>query len=72
MVCFGSNADTQSWQEVKQFLDVNKHLEQPIPSTSSPQSGLEVKVDEAINRGDINTAEVLSDKLAARDVSSQF
>ena len=62
-------SDEKPWEEVKQYLDINKHLDQSTPSTSSPQSGLEVKVNEAINRGDIHTAEALSDKLAARDVS---
>ena len=54
---------------MKQLLNVNEHLEQSTPSTSAPQSGLEVKVNEAIQRGDIHTAEMLSDQLAVRDVS---
>ena len=69
---FFSIPDEKPWEEVKQYLDINKHLQQSTPSTSSPQSGLEVKVNDAIKKGDIHTAEVLSDKLAARDVSSQI
>ena len=48
---------------------MNKHLEQSTPSSSTAQSGLEVKVNEAIKRGDVHTAEVLSDRLAVREVS---
>lgn len=64
--------DEKPWEEVKQYFDINKHLEQSTPSTSSPQSGLEVKVNDAIKRGDIHTAEVLSDKLAARDFGAKI
>ena len=62
------STDNEGWKEVKQLLNVNEHLEQSTPSTSAPQSGLEVRVNEAIQRGNIHTAEMLSDQLAVRDV----
>ena len=64
-----SSGEVESWQEVKQYLNVNQHLDQSTPSTSAPQSGLEARVNEAIEKGDLHTAEALSDSLAARDVS---
>ena len=64
-----SSGEIESWQEVKQYLNVNQHLDQSTPSTSAPKSGLEARVNEAIEKGDLHTAEALSDSLAARDVS---
>ena len=61
-------ASSSEWKEVKSFLTANDHLKGVDRGKYAPKSGLEKKVDNAIQQGDFETAEKLSDKLANREV----
>ncbi|XP_029655951.1 protein FAM204A [Octopus sinensis] len=69
--CKTSNSDVadceHEWKDLKQYLDVNSHLQYNPVSTSAPKSGLEKQINEAIAKGDFETAETLSDRLAKRE-----
>ncbi|KAK6174283.1 hypothetical protein SNE40_017593 [Patella caerulea] len=65
----GDNED--QWNEVKELLDVNQHLEVGT-GLHRDKTELEKKIDEAVNRGDIQTAEELSDRLANRQFGKKI
>ncbi|GAB1604767.1 protein FAM204A-like [Argonauta hians] len=57
----------KEWDELKQYLNVNSHLQYNPISTLAPKSGLEKQINEAVADGDFERAETLSDSLAQRE-----
>ncbi|XP_029466357.1 protein FAM204A [Rhinatrema bivittatum] len=54
--------------ELQQFFGINDKFQPPVSSKKDQKSGLEVSVDQAVDRGDIEEAEELSDALATREM----
>nr|XP_033799179.1 protein FAM204A [Geotrypetes seraphini] len=54
--------------ELKQFFGINDKFEPPVTAKKLQKSGLETSIDQAVNRGDIEKAEELSDALATREM----
>ena len=57
----------QRWTTVKDYFGCNSHLKGVDPGRHAPKSGLEEKIDCAIDSGDFELAELYSDTLAKRD-----
>jgi hypothetical protein len=57
----------QRWTKVKGYFDCNSHLKGVDPGRHAPKSGLEEKIDHAIESGDYKLAELYSDTLAKRE-----
>lgn len=67
---FSNKESTSKDVEVlNQYLGVNDHLKGINRGSAAPRSGLEKKIDHAIELGEFNTAEKLSDRLATREVN---
>ncbi|XP_030058493.1 protein FAM204A [Microcaecilia unicolor] len=54
--------------ELKQFFGINDKFEPPVTAKKLQKSGLENSIDQAVNSGDIEKAEELSDALATREM----
>ena len=48
---------------------MNDHIKEGVSIDGAPDSGLEKQIEAAVTAGDISTAEKLSDRLSARNVS---
>lgn len=57
----------QRWREVKRYVDVNEHVKGVDPGRYAAKSGLEKRIDDAVECGDFELAEQYSDHLAKRD-----
>lgn len=58
----------EEWSEVKSYLNVNEHLHGPVKHGKyGPKTELEQKIDDALEDGEIDYAEVLSDQLSNRE-----
>ncbi|XP_071170113.1 protein FAM204A-like [Mytilus edulis] len=57
---------------LNQYLGVNDHLKGINRGSAAPRSGLEKKIDHAIELGEFNTAEKLSDRLATREFGTKI
>lgn len=62
-----SPESTEKFEEVQKYLGINDHLKEGVSLSGAPSSGLEKQVHDAIASGNIEKAEKLSDKLAARE-----
>ncbi|XP_064649596.1 protein FAM204A-like [Lineus longissimus] len=60
------------WEDVKPFLGINNHLKEVEKGRHAPKTKLEEKIDEAINLGDLETAEKLSDHLSNREFGTKI
>mgnify|MGYP000405678856 CR=1 FL=1 len=58
------------FEELGQYLGVNDHIRLGVGISEGPSSGLEKQIEEALGKGDVTTAEQLSDKLATRNVKT--
>ncbi|KAM4635946.1 protein FAM204A isoform 2-T2 [Discoglossus pictus] len=54
---------------LQQYFGINDRLDPPVCNKILKKSKLEDSIDQAVARGDIETAEELSDKLATRDMA---
>lgn len=60
------------WSEVRQYLNVNQHLSEETGGSEAPKSGLEKAVIRAIEAGELELAEELSDRLADRQLGTKI
>ncbi|XP_078497323.1 protein FAM204A [Lissotriton helveticus] len=60
--------DDAPMEELKQFFGINDRFEPPVTNKILQKSGLEVSIDRAVDGGDIEKAEELSDQLATREM----
>ena len=56
------------WERVRGLMGVNNHLAGVSYGSLGPRTVLELKIDDAIARGDFDAAEKLSDKMSQREV----
>ncbi|XP_075071664.1 protein FAM204A isoform X2 [Mixophyes fleayi] len=57
---------------LQKYFGINDHLEPPVCKKVLKKSRLEDSMDEALQRGDIEEAEQLSDKLATREIAMKI
>uniref|UniRef100_T1JH59 Uncharacterized protein n=1 Tax=Strigamia maritima TaxID=126957 RepID=T1JH59_STRMM len=63
-----SNDAEAEWGQVKKYINVNKHLVGPVDhGWCGPKTDLERKIDDAIEKGNLEEAEKLSDQLTSRN-----
>ncbi|NXD64910.1 F204A protein, partial [Eolophus roseicapillus] len=62
-------ANEEKWKELTQYFGINDRFESPVDSRAPQKSGLELSIEKSVAEGDIDKAEELSDRLAAREVS---
>ncbi|NWS45848.1 F204A protein, partial [Probosciger aterrimus] len=62
-------ANEEKWKELTQYFGINDRFESPVDSRAPRKSGLELSIEKSVAEGDIDKAEELSDRLAAREVS---
>ncbi|KFQ45049.1 Protein FAM204A, partial [Nestor notabilis] len=62
-------ANEEKWKELTQYFGINDRFESPVHSRAPQKSGLELSIEKSVAEGDIDKAEELSDRLAAREVS---
>ncbi|XP_076156892.1 protein FAM204A [Alosa pseudoharengus] len=62
------NAPEKHLEGLKQYFGINDRFEPPACSRPPPKSGLEKTIDSAIEAGDYEKAEELSDSLATREL----
>ncbi|KAJ1140124.1 hypothetical protein NDU88_006484 [Pleurodeles waltl] len=60
--------DDAPLEELKQFFGINDRFEPPVTNKILQKSSLEASIDQAVNGGDIEKAEDLSDHLATREM----
>lgn len=63
---------TTDVEVLNQYLGVNDHLKGINRGSAAPRTGLERKIDHAIELGEFNTAEKLSDRLATREFGTKI
>ncbi|XP_042192941.1 protein FAM204A isoform X1 [Callorhinchus milii] len=61
-------AQEAHWSDLKQYFGANDRFEPPACNRSPPKTILENRIDQAIESGDIDEAEQLSDTLAVREL----
>ncbi|CAG5116540.1 unnamed protein product [Candidula unifasciata] len=65
-------SNTSAVDHLKDFLNINEHLQERDFSRPPPPTALENRINEAIKTGDFETAESLSDHLATREMSEKI
>ncbi|XP_061220211.1 protein FAM204A isoform X2 [Neopsephotus bourkii] len=60
-------ANEGKWKELTQYFGINDRFESPVDSRAPQKSGLELSIEKSVAEGDIDKAEELSDRLAARE-----
>lgn len=63
-----SSSETQ-WKELTQYFGVNERFDPPVKRKKVEKSGLEKRIDQAVEEWNIEKAEELSNQLATREVS---
>ncbi|MEJ1270929.1 family with sequence similarity 204 member A [Cricetulus griseus] len=61
-----SSSDTQ-WKELTQYFGANDRFEPPVKQKKVEKSGLEKRIDQAVEEWDVEKAEELSNQLATRE-----
>ncbi|KAM9548597.1 protein FAM204A isoform 1-T2 [Guaruba guarouba] len=61
-------ANEEKWKELTQYFGINDRFESPVDSRAPQKSGLELSIEKSVAEGDIDKAEELSDRLAAREL----
>ncbi|CAL1268523.1 unnamed protein product [Larinioides sclopetarius] len=68
-----SEKKEEQWNEVKPYLNVNSHLQGPVSHGEwGPKNEIETMIDDAINEGDFEKAELLSDTLASKQFAGKI
>ncbi|XP_007639084.1 protein FAM204A isoform X1 [Cricetulus griseus] len=62
-----SSSDTQ-WKELTQYFGANDRFEPPVKQKKVEKSGLEKRIDQAVEEWDVEKAEELSNQLATREL----
>ncbi|XP_067128144.1 protein FAM204A-like [Centruroides vittatus] len=63
----------ESWSDIKPYLNVNGHLAGPVSHGKyGPKTELESMIDKAIDEGDFEKAEQLSDHLSNREFGTKI
>ncbi|KAI5945996.1 Protein FAM204A [Manis javanica] len=62
-----TSSETQ-WKELTQYFGVNDRFEPPVKKKKVDKSGLEKRIDQAVEEWDIEKAEELSNQLATREL----
>uniref|UniRef100_G1TTX5 Family with sequence similarity 204 member A n=1 Tax=Oryctolagus cuniculus TaxID=9986 RepID=G1TTX5_RABIT len=62
-----SSNETQ-WKELTQYFGVNDRFEPPVKKKKVEKSGLEKRIDQAVEEWDVEKAEELSNQLATREL----
>ncbi|KAL6077781.1 hypothetical protein STEG23_025606, partial [Scotinomys teguina] len=62
-----SSSETQ-WKELTQYFGANDRFEPPVKQKKVEKSGLEKRIDQAVEEWDVETAEELSNQLATREL----
>ncbi|KAL8615572.1 hypothetical protein ACOMHN_016149 [Nucella lapillus] len=60
-------SEEKEWQEVRGLLGVNDHLAGVSHGSLGPKTVLELRIDDAVAKGDYRTAEELSDHMSTRE-----
>lgn len=64
---------SESWSDIKPYLDINNHLAGPTPHGKyGPKTELELMIDKAIEEEDFEKAEQLSDHLSNREFGTKI
>lgn len=61
------SSSISDYEDVQQYFGVNDHLHLDAGISYRPKSSLEKQIDDAITSGNIDRAEILSDRLATRN-----
>lgn len=64
-----AQAELSPLDTLQKYFGINDHLEPPVCNKVMKKSRLEQNLDEALNKGDIEEAEQLSDRLATREIA---
>ncbi|KAM6185382.1 protein FAM204A isoform 1-T1 [Rhynchocyon petersi] len=56
------------WKELTQYFGVNDRFDPPVKKKKVDKSGLEKKIDQAVDNWDVEKAEELSNQLATREL----
>ncbi|XP_028630400.1 protein FAM204A [Grammomys surdaster] len=62
-----SSSETQ-WKELTQYFGANDRFEPPVKQKKVEKSGLEKRIDQAVEEWDVEKAEELSNQLATREL----
>ncbi|KAL1788816.1 hypothetical protein HispidOSU_024183 [Sigmodon hispidus] len=62
-----SSSETQ-WEELTQYFGANDRFEPPVKQKKVEKSGLEKRIDQAVEEWDVEKAEELSNQLATREL----
>ncbi|XP_052568223.1 protein FAM204A isoform X5 [Peromyscus californicus insignis] len=62
-----SSSETQ-WKELTQYFGANDRFEPPVKQKKVEKSGLEKRLDQAVEEWDVEKAEELSNQLATREL----
>lgn len=62
-----SSSETQ-WKELTQYFGANDRFEPPVKQKKVEKSGLEKRIDKAVEEWDVEKAEELSNQLATREL----
>lgn len=62
------SSNEAQWKELTQYFGVNDRFEPPVKKKKVEKSGLEKRIDQAVEEWDIEKAEELSNQLAVREL----
>lgn len=60
------------WTELTQYFGINERFDPPVKQKKVEKSGLEKRIDQAVDEWDIEKAEELSNQLATRELGVKF
>ncbi|XP_005387935.1 PREDICTED: protein FAM204A isoform X2 [Chinchilla lanigera] len=60
------------WKELTQYFGANDRFEPPVKKKKVEKSGLEKRIDQAVDEWDVEKAEELSNQLATRELGVQI